>query len=284
MTTDINVLGVEEAEAKHHEAWRRLNETDPDDRKANAAAWQEVKEAGKILAAAQAAADPKKYGTKQERKEAIREEWAEIRSAAQDVLKADMGVLEAFKDRLTGVFLAMRDSLVEDGKEPFKRRPHASLRLIARGEPLAKVIALPHVRYDATGGYLVPTHHTIELLELRIRKAGKGGEGEDVAQFPKKLNFADDGPRAFRLGSIYKSAPDDVRRVVETIREFMDDARAVLARGCDHCCICGRGLTDELSRSRGIGPECIQKVDLIAVLLGDGKLAETFVTPELVEA
>jgi hypothetical protein len=59
---------------------------------------------------------------------------------------------------------------------------------------------------------------------------------------------------------IYPSAPRDAARVVETIHDFLDDAAAVFARSHDHCCICGRGLTDEVSRSRGIGPECVHKI------------------------
>jgi hypothetical protein len=42
-----------------------------------------------------------------------------------------------------------------------------------------------------------------------------------------------------------------------TAREMLlDDQGEVLARSRDRCCICGRKLTDELSCSRGIGPEC----------------------------
>jgi hypothetical protein len=47
-------------------------------------------------------------------------------------------------------------------------------------------------------------------------------------------------------------------RVADTARAFLDDAGAVLARSHDHCCICGKVVTDERSKARGIGPECIR--------------------------
>jgi hypothetical protein len=210
--------------------------------------------------------------------------WGAIRADVDRYLAANADVLGAFRDRLTGLFVAMRDALVKEDKEPFRRRPNVSLRLIVAGEPAAKLIALPHVRHDRTGGYLIPWGHTIELMERRPLKLVHEGREADTVQFLKKLDFQDTGPRAFRAGSLYRSAADDARRLVETIREFLGDARAVLSRGCDHCCICGRPLTDELSRSRGIGPECIRKADIVAVLLGDGQLAGTFVAPEPVDA
>jgi hypothetical protein len=39
-------------------------------------------------------------------------------------------------------------------------------------------------------------------------------------------------------------------------RDWRQNPGAVLARSTDHCCVCGRVLTDPVSRGRGIGPEC----------------------------
>jgi hypothetical protein len=46
----------------------------------------------------------------------------------------------------------------------------------------------------------------------------------------------------------------------------------VFARSHDSCCVCGRHLTDEQSRSRGIGPECIKTVDFFLYLTTEPKL------------
>src|SRR5262249_1805221 len=87
-------------------------------------------------------------------------EYRQICAEAGAFVAAKGEMLVIFRRRLTALFEAMRGD-----KEPFKRRPNISLRLIARGDPPAKVITLPGVRYDRTGGYLVPADHTIELME-----------------------------------------------------------------------------------------------------------------------
>jgi hypothetical protein len=201
-------------------------------------------------------------------KEKTRREWAEIRSAANDVLQENAAILDAFRRRVTALFEAMRDGK----EEPFKRRPNISLRLIALGDPPAKVITIPHVRHDRTGGYLIPHNHTIELMEKKAIRA----QDKDAEQLRCKLAF-NNSDLTPSVGAIYKSAVADACRTIATIRDFLGDSRAVLARGCDHCCICGRHLTDEVSRSRGIGPECILKTDVVAVLAGH---AEDFILPE----
>jgi hypothetical protein len=196
--------------------------------------------------------------------------WRMIRADAVRYLLDNAATLKAFRDRLTPLFDAMRRD-----KEPFKRRPNISLRLIAAGEPVAKLITLPHVRHDATGGYLIPSDHTVELLERMSVRVN----GQDALLFRRKLGFRNAAGRgALEVGSLYRSAPDDARRIVGTIQEFLEDSCAVLARNCDQCCICGRGLTDELSRSRGIGPECIKHLNF--VLPG----GPPFALPEAVEA
>jgi hypothetical protein len=201
--------------------------------------------------------------------------WARIRSDAEGYLRDEAATLAAFRDRLTLLFDAMRRD-----KEPFRRRPNISLRLIAEGEPLAKVIVLPHVRHDPTGGYLVPSEHTVELMEQEAIRV----KGEDAIRFRKKLFFRSSAATAPTLKLLYRSAPDDARRIVGTIREFLEDSRVVLARGCDHCAICGRGLTDELSRSRGIGPECIKVAPFLFFAAAVGPNAPDFIVPEAVEA
>jgi hypothetical protein len=199
--------------------------------------------------------------------------WKKIRSDADDFLRGNGAILDVFRDRLTPLFDSMRAD-----KEPFKRRPNISLRLIAAGDPPAKVITLPGARFGRDGGCLIPSSHHVELLEQKEIKARHHGEEKDALQFSKKLSFANASDFPPTVGTVYKSAVEDARRVIETIRDFLDDSRAVLARGCDHCCICGRSLTDELSRSRGIGPECIRKADIVAALIGPE--GSGFIVPE----
>jgi hypothetical protein len=48
--------------------------------------------------------------------------------------------------------------------------------------------------------------------------------------------------------------------LVEMARFFVDDPQSVISRNTDNCCCCGKSLRDEVSRARGVGPECLTKM------------------------
>lgn len=48
--------------------------------------------------------------------------------------------------------------------------------------------------------------------------------------------------------------------LVEMARLFVDDPQSVIARNTNNCCCCGKSLRDEVSRARGVGPECLTKM------------------------
>jgi hypothetical protein len=196
------------------------------------------------------------------RKEREKREWAEIRSATNGYLNENAELLQAFRLRMRALFDAMQSRV----PGPYTRRPNISLRLIADGDPAAKLIVLPVLFRGSSEHRLDIDAHEIEFMQEKPVKAN----GQDGMQYQKRIDFTNEVGRPPRVNYIYKSAVDDARRVIATIRDFMADSRAVLARGCDNCCICGRPLSDELSRSRGIGPECIKSSDIIAVLIEPG--------------
>jgi hypothetical protein len=199
-----------------------------------------------------------------------KEEWAEVRRRADAVLAGNADLLEHFRVTLWGLFRPMvqKAAALESerhrvvmriyfGKRPdgtsFKRKPNISLRLIADGAPPAKLIVLPY--WSAHGKYV---HHQRLAWELLVELDVKTPKGP-AKNWRKSGNGLLSPETAPRMGTIYPTAEEDARRVVATVRSFLEDAKAVLARSRDNCCICGRALTDELSRSRGIGPECIEK-------------------------
>jgi hypothetical protein len=65
-------------------------------------------------------------------------------------------------------------------------------------------------------------------------------------------------------GQTFESCPvvrmSEAVRVIETLKamttEESDDAMKAFADNLGRCCICGRTLTDEISRARGMGSEC----------------------------
>jgi hypothetical protein len=44
----------------------------------------------------------------------------------------------------------------------------------------------------------------------------------------------------------------DIAAALDTIEDYVEDWRAVLARSAEHCRSCGKCLTDAISRSRGV--------------------------------
>lgn len=60
----------------------------------------------------------------------------------------------------------------------------------------------------------------------------------------------------------HRLGQDAVENFVELGNFFPISPETVFERSKDHCCNCGRGLTDHLSRDRGIGPECLSRVTM----------------------
>ncbi|MEK6259016.1 MAG: DUF6011 domain-containing protein [Planctomycetota bacterium] len=50
--------------------------------------------------------------------------------------------------------------------------------------------------------------------------------------------------------------------LVEMAGFFAIDPFFVMEKNKDNCCCCGKGLTDEVSRARGIGPECLGRLNM----------------------
>jgi hypothetical protein len=141
----------------------------------------------------------------------------------------------------------------------FTRKPNISLRLIADGTPAAKLLVLP--AWQPHAKKLNCAALACELLtEEDVVSDGVSGK-KWRRRFAANLK-----PNDFWVNLVSLSAEQDALRVVGTIGSFLNDWRAVLARCATHCCICGRALSDELSRGRGIGPECIKVAPFLLIL------------------
>jgi len=63
------------------------------------------------------------------------------------------------------------------------------------------------------------------------------------------------------IGLHYPADVDvDALRLCKIITRFVADPSAAIAESGTHCSFCGRSLTDPVSRRRGIGPECFDKM------------------------
>src|SRR6202453_2190578 len=54
----------------------------------------------------------------------------------------------------------------------------------------------------------------------------------------------------------YLRGQQAIEDFVALVAEFPRNPESVFARSPTHCCLCAKRLTDGISRSRGIGPEC----------------------------
>jgi hypothetical protein len=60
----------------------------------------------------------------------------------------------------------------------------------------------------------------------------------------------------------YRYGPIAVHEFVNTVNDFILFPWQIFSRSKDRCCCCGKPLTDEISRSRGVGPECLRSAAL----------------------
>jgi hypothetical protein len=132
-----------------------------------------------------------------------------------------------------------------------------SLRLVVEGAPAAKVVVAP--AWQKSSGTLRRTGAM--GFELFVEQAVKVDGTEALRKHRRAAlrylpgNVSGD----WHIGRVYySSGRADVARVLATLRAFVEDPRALLARSHDSCCICGRLLTDGVSMARGIGPECVK--------------------------
>jgi Family of unknown function (DUF6011) len=127
--------------------------------------------------------------------------------------------------------------------ETYPRRPPFSVRLPVEGAPPAKLLIAPG--WSPHYKQVQPQLLCLELLVSRL-------EGRPLVE----IAFTFNGATLCPLRWSYRYGVESTRRVIETIKAFLAAPDVVFARTSDYCGICGRSLTDPISRGRGIGPEC----------------------------
>jgi hypothetical protein len=171
--------------------------------------------------------------------------------------------LEPFRALLEGWFLledlAHREERRAAGyEEGYRRRPAIGLYLPGNGFTLA-------VR---------PIYHkakkTIEPASMTVEIVG-----------PPNIGSIHLAPGHARWRSIRVSSVEEVfEAVVDTARRMVADPWRVFMGSAGKCCRCRRRLSDIISRTRGIGPECIQRfVYFGATLRHQGADVQTAIAP-----
>jgi hypothetical protein len=189
----------------------------------------------------------------------IHESSDDLWAVARTILAQYAEATERFRQAAAAVL-----SRLAEGRPPPTRRPPISLQLMAAGLPAAKLSMVPHwtppCRRSGRPGVLDCERLRVEMLtEEAVRH-----EGTDTRKFTCRaaLLLLPGGKSTLR--SFYRSTfRDDLHRAVGVMTDFLADSRTVFARSHDRCCLCRRRLTDEQSRGRGVGPECIRSLDMV---------------------
>lgn len=142
----------------------------------------------------------------------------------------------------------------------YERRPTLGLRLHRDGRTIAirpgwiptrakmDYTTHPPTRQIKELGRLVPSTVTCEVIGP-----------------PKLLSVRLEPLTVTPTGVVYPHSHDEsFRTLLETIHYFMVDPASVFRDCADSCGICHKTLTDNVSQTRGIGPECIQRCHYFA--------------------
>jgi hypothetical protein len=175
--------------------------------------------------------------------------WSHVRGEADTLLSQSVvNLLEPWHEGLKGLFARQ----LEDKERPFTRRPQVALRLRGYGEQ--KLIV--HPAWSRSSNEVRLGHLDCELLQGKQKRLTFGLK-PDIPEHPQWSEVW----AGWRVWRIFSTVVQDVTDALTVIEDYHTDWRKVLARSADYCCCCGRHLTDAISRSRGIGPECIKYFD-----------------------
>ena len=134
-----------------------------------------------------------------------------------------------------------------EGKEHAKRRPATLLRMIVEADGLPIAVEIKPVVSSSPTGWTNTGEAMITPYDLANNKRGNRARIKPNGEV--------------RIFSWFRSQHDEKNRLYTTaiwkaLDLISEDPANVVMYQRGHCGICGRALTDEVSRRRGIGPEC----------------------------
>jgi hypothetical protein len=179
--------------------------------------------------------------------------FEQVRTAMQPSQPA----LEAFRAFVAPYFVLRKADAVEraeaflagDTMLEYRRRPVIAVRLFDKqGDIVVRPKWMPVKKNGySQGGTLDTETITVELLRRGTFS---------------RLDLEIDAIQTVirRCHSKMEVNLDNVKFVSDTLSSFLDSPVDYFHRGDhSHCCCCGKELTDEISVSRGIGPECVKR-------------------------
>ena len=162
----------------------------------------------------------------------------------EDVLTQHVPVLEKLRQSLVAYFHLCVD---QSKTKTYTRRPPFALRL-PHGDYV--FVIKPTI---CQMNKVVTLADGLHIESLRVLDDRHSSSVLDVLVFPDSI-------RKTGWMCDYSLSLDAAENLVELTKYFLLFPDEVFARSKDRCCCCGKSLTDEISRCRGIGPECLKDV------------------------
>ena len=136
----------------------------------------------------------------------------------------------------------------------FHTRPVIALRLYDKWD---KIVIRPDWTKTVKGGYQIGGTLDPQAITLELFRDHPSCRNSRL-----DLRIAPDRVKAYRISAKVPVNEDNISYVADTLASFLDSPVAFFHRGDhSHCCFCGKELTDQVSVSRGVGPECVKVFD-----------------------
>lgn len=168
---------------------------------------------------------------------------------ATAILTSHAGALEAARQVVSGFFARLGE-----GAAPSSRKPSWMIRLVA--DPGGSPMVTLSPSWDEIGKVVDASR-----IHVAVSVTATG----EPPKSRLELSLAEaEPPRVYRFS---RHAAEDASVAARILADFVASPAEVFARSRTHCAICGRALTDEESIRRGIGPECFEKTQWLAMLV-----------------
>jgi hypothetical protein len=194
-----------------------------------------------------------------------RPSWAELQANLADVRRDVQARLAPYPDELRRLHaVAAEFFLTRSEGKVYRRRPNLSLTLTLEGSPPAHVAVYP--LWDGRARCLKPDHIRADVV---VERVGYGGLSRPMPEIALELTEG-----LARCMQFSRWSTEALQRLLPTAAAFLTDSPAVFARSAVHCCICYKALSNEVSRARGIGPECFKRATSLRRIIERKRAAE----------
>jgi len=170
--------------------------------------------------------------------------------------------INACGELLSSIFRAEERIRTEDGhgkpEGGYLRRPPIGVRLEIGDRYLTAVPGFTHPRKRWNNGeisILSPGELHLDEVYVEVLIQQKDLKGKSVML---SANINEDGIKLCQWRQDPAATKMYIAVMIDTFKDLLDDPYKVFAQNSDHCSCCGKTLTDAISMTRGIGPECIR--------------------------